>query len=347
MFEHILVPLDGSACSERALPVAAQIARATHGTLMLARVIPPAIEAVWDVMGVAQPMGEAMDAELREAEEYLNGVAQAPILAGMQVTKQILTNRPASSILDATRTLQADLIVMCSHGATGFKRWMQGSVTQEVMRHSPVPVLALRDGCDQPTSSYPDASRPFHPFTAVVALDGSRLAEEALVPAATLTAAIASPARGGLHLTRVVKLPLAGERHALEPELREMALYEAKYYLRELTDRLLEGPVAHLDLTVSWSVAMGEDVAKTLIRVAEHGEDARGVRVFGGYDMLAMATHGRSGFSRWMLGSVTERVLSTTRLPLFIVHAAGATDQPSTQAVSSAKEQVQSGAGLL
>jgi nucleotide-binding universal stress UspA family protein len=100
-----------------------------------------------------------------------------------------------------------------------------------------------------------------------------------------------------------------------------MALYEARYYLRELTDRLLEGPVADLNLTVSWSVAMGEDVAKTLIRVAEHGEDVRGVRVFGGYNMLAMTTHGRSGFPRLVLGSVTEQVLKTTRLPLFIVHA--------------------------
>jgi nucleotide-binding universal stress UspA family protein len=321
MFEHILVPLDGSACSERALPVAAQIARATHGTLILVRAIPSTIEAAWYAMGSAPLMGEAMDAELKEVEAYLSGVAGASMLKGIKVTRHILTNRPAISILDAIHTLQADLVVMCSHGATGFRRWMLGSVTQEVIRHSPVPVLALRDGCSQPTDAYPDASRPFHSFTTVVALDGSRLAEEALVPAAILTAAIAAPARGGLHLTRVVKVPTPGEKQGLEPELREMALYEARYYLRELTDRLLEGPVADLNLTVSWSVAMGEDVAKTLIRVAEHGEDVRGVRVFGGYNMLAMTTHGRSGFPRLVLGSVTEQVLKTTRLPLFIVHA--------------------------
>src|SRR5579875_645699 len=313
MFEYILVPLDGSTCSERALPVAAQIARATHGTLVLARVISAPIEAAWGALGVTQPMEEAVEA-------YLANVARLPLLNGIEVSRQILTERPAPSILDATQALQADLIVMCSHGATGFKRWLLGSVTQQVIRHSPVPVLALRDGCEQPATSYPDATRPLHPFTTVVALDGSRLAEEVLVPAATLTAAIACPARGGLHLTRVVKLPPPDERQTLEPELREMALYEAKCYLRELTDRLLEGPLAHLNLTVSWSIAMGDNVAKTLIRVAEHGEDVRGVRVFGGYDMLAMLTHGRSGFSRLMLGSVTEQVLSATRLPLFIVH---------------------------
>lgn len=332
MFQHILVPLDGSACSERALPVAAQIARATHGTLVLARALPPRIETAWYALGSAPLMEEAIDAELEEAEEYLNGVAQAQILSGLKVTKQILTNRPASSIVDATRELQADLIVMCSHGTTGFKRWLQGSVTQQVMRHSPVPVLALRDGCDQPTNPYPDTSRPLHPFTTVVALDGSRLAEEALVPAATLTAALAAPARGGLHLTRVVKLPTVDEKHGSAPELRELALYEAKCYLRELTERLLAGPVAKLDLTVSWSVAAGEDIAQTLLRVAEHGEDAKGVRVFGGYDMLAMATHGRSGFNHVMLGSVTEQVLTATRLPLFIVHGSGAETETQVQA---------------
>ena len=332
MFEHILVPLDGSAGSERALPVAAQIARATHGSIVLARAMPSMIEATWYSMGSTSLMEEAMEAEVREIEAYLNGVAQASILTGLKVTQQILTNRPAFSILDVTRMQRIDLIVMCSHGATGFKRWMLGSVTQEVIRLSPVPVLALRDGCEQSASPYPDTSRPLHAFTAVVALDGSPLAEEALVPAATLTAAIASPARGNLHLTRVVKLPTAGREHGIEASMREQAFYEAKYYLRELTDRLLEGPVAHLNLTLSWSVAMGEDAARTLIRVAEHGEDVRGVRVFGGYDMLAMATHGRSGLSRWMLGSVSEQVLAATRLPLFIVHASAEGVQPHAQA---------------
>lgn len=347
MFQHILVPLDGSPCSERALPVAAQIARATHGTIVLARAIPSTIEAAWYAMGSAPLMEEAMDAELEEAEEYLTGVAQASMFAGIKITKQILTDRPASSILDAARELHADLIVMCSHGTTGFKRWMAGSVTQEVMRSSAVPVLALREGCEQPTCSYPDTSRPLHAFTTVVALDGSPLAEEALLPAATLTAAIAAPARGGLHLTEVVKIPTPGSKQYIVPELKEQALYEAKYYLREVVDRLLEGPVANLDLTITWSVAMGEDVAKTLIRVAEHGEDARGVRVFGGYDMLAMVTHGRSGLHRWMLGSVTEQVLAVTKLPLFIMHAPEPVVQPHTQASSNVENRPQPWVGLL
>lgn len=347
MFQHILVPLDGSACAERALPVAAQIARATHGTLVLARALPVPIEAGWNVIGSAPLMEEALDRAVDEAEHYLARVAQSPIVAGLETNTKLLTSTPVTSILAATRSLHADLIVMCSRGATGITHWMTGSVTQEVVRHSPVPVLALRDGCEQRTGSYPDVSRPLHSFTTVVALDGSHLAEEALVPAATLTAALAAPARGGLHLTRVVKLPTTGKQHSMESGTREQALYEAKRYLREVTEQLFEGPVANLDLTLTWSVAMGEDVAQTLIRVAEHGEDARGVRVFGGYDMLAMVTHGRSGLPRWMLGSVTEQALTTTRLPLFIVHTSEAGVQPHAQASSTAENQTQTWVGLL
>ena len=97
--------------------------------------------------------------------------------------------------------------------------------------------------------------------------------------------------------------------------MREQALYAAKCYLRETVDRLLEGPMANLDLTIIWSVAMGEDIAGTLVRVATYGEDAKGVRVFGGYDMIAMVTHGRSGLQRWVLGSITERVLTASTCP--------------------------------
>lgn len=328
MFKHILVPLDGSPCAEQALPVAARIARATHGSIVLARALSPSIEASWYAMGPTAPMYDVLDAEVDETEKYLAGVAQSPGLSGIETTREVLASTPASSILAATQALQVDLIVMCSRGATGIKRWLTGSVTQEVARHSPIPVLALRDGGESPTHSYPDTSRPLHAFATVVALDGSSLAEEALLPAATLTAAIAAPARGCLHLTQVVKLPATGHKREVPADVRAQALYGVKYYLREVTDRLFEGPVAHLNLTITWSAAMGEDVAQTLVRVAEHGEDARGVRVFGGYDMLAMVTQGRSGPQRWVLGSVTEHVLTATRLPLFIIHAPSPSDRP-------------------
>jgi len=86
-----------------------------------------------------------------------------------------------------------------------------------------------------------------------------------------------------------------------------------------MADSLQGGPGADLKLTVTWSVAVDADAAHALMRVAENGEDAEGAGVFGGCDIIAMATHGRSGLQRWAMGSVTERVLGTTHLPLLIV----------------------------
>ena len=66
-------------------------------------------------------------------------------------------------------------------------------------------------------------------------------------------------------------------------------------------------------------VALDDDTAGTILHVAEDGEDAEGAGVPGRCDLIAMATHGHSGFQHWVLGSVTERVLGATRLPLLIV----------------------------
>jgi nucleotide-binding universal stress UspA family protein len=80
------------------------------------------------------------------------------------------------------------------------------------------------------------------------------------------------------------------------------------------------------------SVALGKDVADTLIRAAEEGEEAGKKRLTGNYcDLIAMTTHGRSGLQRLTMGSVTERVLGTTMLPLLVVH-----NQTTSEADSAA-----------
>lgn len=80
-----------------------------------------------------------------------------------------------------------------------------------------------------------------------------------------------------------------------------------------------EGPFAHLNVSITWSVVFENDVAHAIIRMAENGEDAECAGVFGGCDLIAMATHGRGGLQHWVLGSITERVLGATKLPILIV----------------------------
>ena len=75
------------------------------------------------------------------------------------------------------------------------------------------------------------------------------------------------------------------------------------------------------------AVTIDDDIASGIIRVAEASEETHDVSVSGGSNLIAMATHGYSGLQRWTLGSITERVLHATRLPLLVVPSPGLLDK--------------------
>ena len=156
------------------------------------------------------------------------------------------------------------------------------------------------------------------PVSALVPLDGSSLAEAALVPAANLVAALAAPAEGTLHLTQVVKLFPTSIAEGHVSELKREVLEQAITYLASMQHRLPEILKA-LTLTITWSAALDTDVADALLGTAENEKNVQGANNFSGCDLIVMSTHGRSGFERWMIGSVTERVLAATKLPMLIV----------------------------
>jgi nucleotide-binding universal stress UspA family protein len=85
------------------------------------------------------------------------------------------------------------------------------------------------------------------------------------------------------------------------------------------TKQLRQGPLKDANLTHTLSVATGKDVADILIRAAETGEDADGSNIYGDCDLIVMATHGRGGLERVILGSVTEHIIGATKLPILIV----------------------------
>ena len=145
MFQRILVPLDGSTRAQSAVPVAARLAQASGGSVILLHVaVPPVSSGKFNVPEVYPRVDT--DEELAEATEYLKTLAQSGELSGITTEVQTLVGEVAPTILSATQGLHADLIVLCSHGFTGFKRWMLGSVAHKLVPHSPVPVLVLRDG---------------------------------------------------------------------------------------------------------------------------------------------------------------------------------------------------------
>lgn len=339
MFERILVPLDGSERAERALPVAARLARASGGSLTLLRIATGAINAAWSTMESPMLMQEAIEAERARAAAYLAQIVASPELAGIDVHTHVQSGVPAQRILDVAHEYQVDLIILGSHGETGLKRWMLGSVAQHVTRQSPAPVLVLHERGGVPTHLSPEDTQPVR---ILVALDGSPLAEAALAPAAYLSAALSAPARGALHLARVLPLHALAETDpkGIVPAVRKQAEMQARAYLDLITRRLCEGELASLGLQVTSSVTIQGDVAETLIGMAETGAFLEGGEPFHGCYVLALATHGRSGVERWVMGSVTERILGATILPLLIVRPrkTDARGEEERKATTSAEE---------
>jgi len=315
MFERILVPLDGSKRSERAIPVAARIARAATGTVILVQVteLPSDFFTEGKYPSQMYP-GDLIEEGKALAANYLDNVSKQSELVGLKTETRVEHGDAAQSILAATEPLGVDLIVMCSHGYTGFKRWALGSVAQKIIPHSSVPVLVLRDG--GPTLSV-------KPLYALVALDGSPMSEEVLAPVIQLMAALAPSEEKTLHLTHVVELPLTYGRigiHAYVNQMKEEAKRLSQGYLAAVAERLTHGDVP--GLTVTTSIAVNVDVAEALVQVAQQQ-----LLAGGHFDLVAMATHGRSGLQRLLMGSMTDHVMGATKLPMLVVHPSGQSKQ--------------------
>lgn len=315
MFERIVVPLDGSPRAEHALPVAAHIARASGGSMHVLQVVSPPIDYSGGLAPVPLMTEQSVEMEMAESTSYLNTVAASQMLAGIKTTTEVLFGLPAQHILAAAESRMADLIVICSHGRTGFTRWVLGSVAHQLVHQSAVPVLVLRESESASLLSHLDAARS---LCALVPLDGSPLAETALVPAAYLTAALAAPARGALHLAQVVKILPATAQEGFVSELNEEALQRARTYLATAGEHL-QATVKDLKLSITSSVELEADVASALVRLAEYGGEGKKSGEVRRCDLIAISTHGRGGLERWVMGSVTERILNTTKLPMLIV----------------------------
>jgi nucleotide-binding universal stress UspA family protein len=308
MFERIFVPLDGSSRAERALPVAARIARTEVGSLTLYRALPPSLTSgpLYGHISVGEWL---LEEELAAARTYLVDLTQSDALGDLPIACEVGVGDPAQVILEYAETHHADLIVLCSHGRSTLGRWVLGGVADHLTRHAPMPVLVLREHGSIP----PRSADLEHLFRVLVPLDGSDLAEEALLPAIHLATALAAPQPTGLHLAMVVEAADVMAR----PQLPEAHVVDqARRYLQRLTERV---QAEHPQVTTTWSVRVDADVASGILQVAEGGEDAEGASPFGGCDVIAMTTHGRMGFARWALGSVTERVLHTPQFPVLVV----------------------------
>jgi nucleotide-binding universal stress UspA family protein len=283
MFERILVPLDGSETAEAALAYVA--------LLPSDRVRLLAIEC--DRADLS-----AVCTAARDCKAYLEAVATPLREHGRDVDTLVTFGNPPEQILALSAA--ADLVVMGSHGHGGVKRFVLGSVADEVARHAPVPVMIVRGG---------SASPPAVQLTRIVVpLDGSELAEQAVPVAAALAADLGVP----VHLMRVLdvdalRATVQAGSHAAAAYMRsqeEIQRY-AEEYLSEQAQTL-----RNRNLTATTEVLTGSAAVSLLDAMRPD-------------DLVVMTTHGRGGVRRWLLGSVADKLVRAAAAPVLLVRAAG------------------------
>ena len=148
MFQRILVPLDGTVISEKAIPTAAWIARASGGTIIFVSVVLPPVEfGTYSPDRTVSLKPSAFERREAEATNYLSGIINtyANDLAGISTEIDVAAGAASSEIYSEARLEHVDLIVLSSKGEMGLKRWVFGSLAQEVIRLSHVPVLVLQE----------------------------------------------------------------------------------------------------------------------------------------------------------------------------------------------------------
>ena len=156
MFSRILVPLDGSTRSERALPYAVQLAQRFTAELVLLGVVPPLAHEPPLYSSMIEPAGDgglllqAQAQQRQELQDYLDAVAHRPEVAALRsgLLTIIQEGTVADAILAVADSIEADTIVMATHGRGGISRWLLGSNADRIVQHSSIPVLLIRPSTD-------------------------------------------------------------------------------------------------------------------------------------------------------------------------------------------------------
>ena len=288
MFGKILCATDFSPIADHALRVAIRLANDTGSELVLAH--------AWHVPAIAFSAGtpyvpDLLDQMAADAERELAKAKERALQLGAQrLTTSLTTGMPWDRICTIAKDDPAiDLVVIGTHGRTGMRRVLLGSVAEKVIRHAPCSVLAVRGGRD--------GTKAFqHVLCAVDFSDSSRYAID-------LATKLAAPDGLGLTLFHAFDLPVrfSGE---LSPDLVETIDRHAATALEQLAAEVRR----HTSVPVAVRTRVGSPGAQA-ISVLEHDVT---------YDLAAVGSHGRTGLSRALLGSVAEKIVRHSPCPVIV-----------------------------
>lgn len=320
MFNRILVPLDGSEEAEGILPFVTAIVRGTEATVTLLAVIDT------NSMEVARPRPEAQssmapgslfvtgsreqpivdtyrtqseEAAEEEAKTALRVIARRLADQGVEARVEASSGPVAEEILRVAKKEGSDLIAMSTHGRGALGRAILGGVTDKIIHSSNVPTLTIT----------PERAKTYWGDGVVlskilVPLDGSGLAETAL----PYVEALARDLSLDVILARVLKLsglyaPYSGPPYVDSGPIEAEIEREAVEYLKEVAS-LLEAK----GLNASYKLLRGA-TAKAITELARETPQ----------DIIALTTHGRSGLTRWVLGSVAEALVRASGDPVLVI----------------------------
>jgi nucleotide-binding universal stress UspA family protein len=295
MLQKILVPLDGSELADRILAYVRRLLLCQDAEITLLHVLrrlPP------------PDYRDCGDLNAEEAKAHLERLQRGLAEQGARVRVAFMTGEPSEEILKFAEALRPTLLAMSTHGRTGLKRVLRGSVAEEVLRRSSFPLLLCN----------PHA----------LPLRGARIEE--------------------LRFERIL-VPVDGSAASWEvfpvvEELgRQFGAEVVLLYVAAVYPDPLGYPVATALPTSEEAARVAEDAAKRLdpakvktrTCVAFGLPETRIIQtaIAEGVDLVAMTTHGRTGFARFLLGSVAEAVLRASPCPVLMVRSGAIKADPS------------------
>ncbi|MFC6942509.1 universal stress protein [Salinirubellus sp. GCM10025818] len=288
MFEEILFPTDGSDGAAFAFDHVLDLAARHDATVHILNV------ADTTQNGLLEIRGDDVDALEQEGDRIVREAAEQADKRGVDTVTDVVRGEPYREIVDYAEKHGLDLVVMPTHGRRGLERFLLGSTSERVIRRADVPVLTMRPDDDVTIS---------HPYQDIlVPTDGSDCANQALAIGVDITDA----EDAALHLLTAIAITTLGVD--VRPDIQMRMLEKSAH-------ELLEGAAAFADDAgvepASTSVEYGPSIHQVILTYIDEHD----------IDLVVVGTHGRTGFDRYVLGSVTEYLVRTSPIPVLTVRA--------------------------